>query len=111
MDAFRKIAEERINEAMKAGEFDNLPGKGKPVDLDYDSSTPADLRMAFKVLRNAGILPPEVELKKEIFALTEELRKGLDEESRGKKLRELNAKVLQLNEMMKRPFCRNDFPG
>jgi DNA-binding transcriptional ArsR family regulator len=107
MGAFRKIAEERINEAMKAGEFDNLPGRGKPIDLDYDSATPADLRMAFKVLRNAGILPPEVELKKEIFKLTEELRAGLDEESRSLKLRELNAKVLKLNEMMKMQRERN----
>ena len=72
---------------------------------------PADLRMPFKILRNAGILPPEAELRKEIFALSQELRSAPDGESRGKKLRELNAKILQLNEMMKRPFCQTDFSG
>ncbi len=47
---------------MEAG--DDLPGKGRPVDLEHDILTPADLRMPFKVLRNAGILPPEADLKR-----------------------------------------------
>lgn len=105
------IAEERIKESMEAGEFDNLPGRGKPIDLEYDISTPADLRMPLKVLRNAGILPPEAELKKEIFDLSQELRSTVDEESRKAKLRALNDKILQLNVMMKRPFCHKDLPG
>lgn len=70
---------------MEAGAFDNLSGKGRPIDLECDISTPADLRMPFKILRNVGILPPEAELRKEIFALSEELRSAPDGESRGKK--------------------------
>ncbi len=111
MDVFNKMAEERIKEAMEAGEFDNLPGRGKPVDLDCDASTPAELRMPFKILKNAGVLPPEVELKREIFTLSEEIRAATDEETRWRKLRDLDSLVLKLNVMMKGP-CRNmNFPG
>lgn len=54
------IAEQRILEAMERGEFDNLPGKGKPLDLEDDANVPEDLRMAYKLLKNAGYAPEEL---------------------------------------------------
>ena len=60
------IAERKIREAMDAGEFDNLPGKGKPVEIDNDPFTPAHLRIANRVLKNARALPEWMQLEKDI---------------------------------------------
>ena len=48
------IAEQRIEESMRRGEFDNLEGKGKKIVFEDDSMVPEDLRMAYKMLKNAG---------------------------------------------------------
>jgi hypothetical protein len=69
MFGFDKIVEKKIQEAMQNGEFDNLPGKGKPLNFEDLSGVPEDLRMGFKVLKNAGLLPEEMQLKKEIYNL------------------------------------------
>ena len=74
MLGFEKIIELKINEAMENGEFDNLPLKGQPLELEELSNVPEELRMGFKVLKNAGILPEELQLKKEIFTLEELLK-------------------------------------
>ncbi len=62
---FEAIVEERIKKAQKDGGFDNLSGQGKPLEFD-DVHVPEELRMAHKVLKNAGFLPPEIEMKKKI---------------------------------------------
>jgi len=62
---FEKLVEERIKKAQKEGSFDDLEGSHKPLKLD-DMNVPDDLRLAHKILKNAGFLPPEVELKKKI---------------------------------------------
>ena len=67
--AIQIIAENRIREAQQNGEFDNLPGMGKPLEFEDDSNIPEDLRMAYKILKNAGCLPPEIEERKEINKL------------------------------------------
>ena len=64
-----KIAEQRIREAMERGEFDNLPFHGKPIKLDALTGVPEHLRMGYKILKNAGVLPEELQLKKEIVSL------------------------------------------
>ena len=56
----QSIAERRIEESMAKGDFDDLPGRGKPLELEDDSHVPPELRMAYKVLRNAGCVPPEL---------------------------------------------------
>lgn len=66
MDFIERLAEQRILAAMERGEFDNLPGLGKPLELDDDSNVPPELRVAYRILKNAGFLPPEVELRREI---------------------------------------------
>ena len=57
MDAISIIAEQRIREACERGAFDSLPGAGKPLELEDDSHIPEDLRMAYKLLKNAGYVP------------------------------------------------------
>lgn len=69
--SLNRIAENKIREAIQAGEFDNLPGKGQPIDLDDYFSTPEDLRLVYSVLKNANCRPEEVELLREIAALDE----------------------------------------
>jgi len=58
---FDSIAEKKIAEAMERGEFDDLPGAGRPLELDDDANVPEDLRVAYRILKNAGFVPPEVE--------------------------------------------------
>ena len=54
------IAERRISEAIENGELDDLPGAGRPLELDDDALIPEDLRVANRILKNAGVAPPEV---------------------------------------------------
>ena len=104
MDPLTAIAERRIQEAIERGEFDDLPGKGKPLHLGEDDRTvPEELRMAYRMLKNAGLLPPEVELHKEILRLTDLLDAVHDEEGRRERRRELDYKLMKLNMMLRRP--------
>jgi hypothetical protein len=63
------LAESKIRAAMARGEFDNLSGKGRPLQFEDLSCVPAELRMGFKLLQNAGCLPPELEARKEVARL------------------------------------------
>jgi hypothetical protein len=110
MDPLALIAEEKIREAMARGEFDNLPGAGKPLALEDDSMVPGELRVAYKILKNAGCLPPELELRKEIVTLRSLLTAIEEEDEKRRKLKELDGKLLRLNLMRKRPLHLEDFP-
>ncbi len=72
--AWEKIAENRIAEALEQGEFENLSGRGKPLDLTAYFNTPAEDRMAFSILKNADIVPGEVELMSELEHLRDRLK-------------------------------------
>ena len=99
---FARIAEERIREAQQAGAFDNLPGKGKPLVLEDLSNVPEDLRMAYHILKNSQVLPPEVELQKEISTL-QDLLKYVEEDGERKALaKEIEWKVIRLDLLKKR---------
>jgi hypothetical protein len=95
-----RVVDEMIRDAMTRGEFDNLPGAGKPQDLDSYFAAPEDLRMAWSVLRNAGYLPEEVELMKDIAALRARLAAAPSDAERAKLKKELDEKVLSLNVVM-----------
>ncbi|HEX9204502.1 MAG TPA: DUF1992 domain-containing protein [Candidatus Deferrimicrobiaceae bacterium] len=111
MDTFALIAERRILEAMERGEFDDLPGKGKPLDLeDDDPMVPEELRMAYRMLKNAGMLPPELELRKEILRLSDLLDAVRDEGERRARRRELDYKLMKLNLMRQRPVFLEGLP-
>ena len=75
---FDLIAEQRIAEAIERGEFDDLPGTGEPLAFHDDPLIPAELRMAYRILKNAGFVPPELEAHKEIRRL-EDLLAALGE--------------------------------
>ncbi|MDY0924711.1 DUF1992 domain-containing protein [Leclercia sp. CFBP8987] len=64
-------AERHILDAQRQGEFDNLPGSGQPLMLDDDSHVPAELRAGYRMLKNAGCLPPELEQRKEAVELAQ----------------------------------------
>jgi hypothetical protein len=95
MDFIRKIADDRIRAAMDEGLFDDLPGKGKPLNLEDDSSVPEDMRLTFKILKNAGCLPIEMEVRKEIYNVRQLLNAAIDEDSRRELRRELNFLLLK----------------
>lgn len=76
------IAEQQIRDAQRRGEFDNLPGSGKPLQLDDDSHVPPHLRASYRMLKNANCLPPELELRKEIRRVEELLPTLGDEEKK-----------------------------
>ena len=99
LPGYEKIVEQRIKEAMEKGEFDDLPGKGKPLPLEDDSHVPEDLRLAYKVLKNADCLPPELLEKKEILQMEDMLAKIPDEKERYKLIKKINFKIMKLNEM------------
>lgn len=91
--------------------MDNLSGAGKPLAMDEDlSGVPDELRMAYKILKNAGFVPPEVELRKEIVSMREMLGRLVDEEQRRTMRRQLDFKLLKLNMMRKRPLDLDEFP-
>ena len=103
MFAFAWIAERRIEEAMAKGEFDNLPGQGKKIEFEDDSMIPEDLRMAYKILRNAGYVPRELVEEQEIVTATQLLAAATDEQERYKQMQKLNFLVMQANARRRRP--------
>ena len=99
MFCFEKLVERRIKEAQDQGTFENLPGQGKPLKLDDDSNVPDDLRMAYKILKNADCLPPELELKKEIRQMEDMLESIPDEKEKYRLIKKINYKITKLNMM------------
>jgi hypothetical protein len=84
------LVEQRLEEAVSRGELANLPGEGRPLELDDDALVPEDLRLAHRILKNAGFRPPEVQALREIGALEELLnREGEDAAVRAKAVRKL----------------------
>jgi hypothetical protein len=91
-----KSVEEAIQAARARGEFDNLEGRGKPQDHSAYFSQPEELRVAHHMLRNAGFVPPEVELLREIGELRERLRACTEEPERGHLVREIDRRQAQI---------------
>lgn len=99
--AYHKLIEEKIQEAIRRGDFENLPGRGQPLQLEDDSHLPDDLRLAYKILKNADCLPPELQLRKDIRQ-TEELLAGIqDTQEKYRQMKKLNFMIMKLN-MMRR---------
>ena len=96
MEFFQRIAENRILEAIDSGLFDNLRGKGQPLKFEDESYIPPDLKMAYKILKNADCLPPELELRKEIVRLQDLVAALPDEAEKVKQMRRLNFLVMKL---------------
>ena len=95
-----KAVDTIIEEAMSRGEFTDLPGAGKPLDLTAYFNTPEELRLAYSILKNAGILPHEAELLNEIAALKDELAVCDDSTQRKKLLKSIEYRQLKFNILM-----------
>jgi DnaJ homologue, subfamily C, member 28, conserved domain len=83
--------EGRIRDAIERGDFDNLPNKGKPLDLSGWLKTPAHLRMSYSILKSAGYKPSEIHTKSEMAALREMIENESDEEKKSRLLKKLSA--------------------
>jgi len=100
MDFFR-ITEEKIRKAYEDGEFENLPGSGKPLELEDMSHVPPEMRMAYKIMKNSGMME-EQQLKTEIEYL-EDLIKGAHDDLEESRLKvRLNEKQLRFNQLMQK---------
>ena len=103
MNPLDQIAEARIQEAMERGELRDLPGEGKPLSLDDDSAVPEELRVAYRVLKNAGFLPPELQLRKEVRE-AEQLLQQLPESDRSRARARLELLQLRLAASRRQPI-------
>jgi hypothetical protein len=84
------LVEQRLEEAVSRGELNNLPGEGRPLDLDDDPLIPQDLRLAYRILKNAGFVPPEVQALGEIRQLEDFIhQEGADAAARARAVRKL----------------------
>lgn len=97
MEFFQKIAENRILEAIENGLFENLKGQGQPLKLEDESHIPPELRMAYKILKNADCLPPELELRKEIVRLQDLVADMPDTAEKLTQMRRLNFLMMKMN--------------
>ena len=95
-----------ILDAQRKGELDNLPGSGEPLSLDDDSHVPAELRAGYRLLKNAGCLPPELEHRKEAVMLTD-LLKGVQESD--PRYAELSRRLALLELKLRQAGLNTDF--
>jgi hypothetical protein len=100
--SFDRIVEAIIKEAMERGEFDNLPGRGKPIDLTEYFETPEEVRLAHSVLKGAGMTPREVDLLKEIAELKQVQASLLDEKKKQEIGKQIQHKQVEFSLMMER---------
>jgi hypothetical protein len=94
--------EELIKDAIAKGEFENLTGKGRPLDLSAYFEAPEDVRMGYGMLKGAGFVPEEAQLLKDIAALREELRVCTDESRRKELSKAIQEKNLSYSLLMER---------
>ena len=98
------IAEHRIREAIDQGEMENLPGRGRPLELDNDAHIPQEMRMAYKILKNSGHLPQEVEQEKQVQTMLDLLEHCQDEQERYRQIQKLNVLITKINETRRVPI-------
>ena len=97
-----KSVDEIIREAIESGKFNDLPNKGKKLDLDDYFNTPEDLRLGYSILKSADYIPEEVQLLQEIDALREKLPSIKSDEERKKVLKEIEFRRLKYNLLIER---------
>lgn len=104
-------SERHILDAQRNGEFDSLMGSGAPLKLEDDSFVPPELRVAWRILKNAGCVPPELQQRKDAIELNDLLR-SIDPENTeyqviSKKLALLELKLHQAG--MSTDFLRGEY--
>ena len=103
MNLLEQIAEQRIQEAINRGELRDLPGEGRPLQLDDDSAIPEELRVAYRILKNAGFLPPELQWRRELQE-AEHLLQQLPESERSRARARLELLQLRLAASRRQPM-------
>ena len=98
----QRNADEKIKEAIAKGEFDNLPGKGRPLDLGAYFATPEHLRMGYSILKSAGVIPEEMELMKQIEGLKKSLGSCTCQIEKRAMQKQLSEKITNFNMRMER---------
>lgn len=100
--SIEKFVEDQIRKAVAEGEFDNLPGRGKPVDLEAYFQTPEDLRLCYSMLKNGEFVPEEVQMLKDVESLRARLAMCADEVERGRLEKSIQEKVLSFRMAVER---------
>ena len=95
---FEQRVEEVILAAMQRGELDDLPGSGKPLPVEEDMLVPEEMRMAYKILKNAGLVPPEIATRRAMEETRKAIRMSRDQAETLKLARKLNYLSMQLDE-------------
>jgi hypothetical protein len=103
------LVEERIQEALRRGDFDDLPGAGRPLDLDDDTLVPPEVRIAYRILKNSGFVPPEILARREIAELEASIAGLEDAAARQHALTKLALLRTRLGLRRSRAIARN--PG
>lgn len=98
MQLFDSIVEKKIIEAQTRGEFENLPGSGEPLVLNDDALVPEEVRVAYRVLKNSGYVPPEIGERREMHALKQFLLDAPEGDARARAMRKLHALSLKVAE-------------
>ena len=115
MNRFESLTEKKLREAIENGEFDDLPGKGEPIDLRENPFEDPDLRTVHRLLRNAGFAPAWIEERKDIdaelaaaqtklsraWALFGEGGKAKSEAEWERSVKEFRAQVLELQQRIR----------
>jgi hypothetical protein len=103
------VVEERIQEALRRGDFDDLPGAGRPLDLDDAPLVPPELRVAYRILKNTGYVPPEILERREIAELEGAIAGIADLEARKRALAKLAVLRTKLGARRGRNLALNAF--
>lgn len=103
MDSLSLIAEQKIAQAMQERDFNSPKWKNKPLPLDEDRFVPDDLKMAYKILKMSGYLPPEVEERKEVKKLEDLIASTEDEHERLKQMKKLNVLLMKMDAKRESP--------
>ena len=103
MNLLDQIAEQRIQDAISRGELRDLPGEGQPLHLEDDSAIPEELRAAYRILKNAGFLPPELQWRRELQE-AEHLLQQLPESDRSRARARLELLQLRLAASRRQPM-------
>jgi hypothetical protein len=99
ISGFDALVEKHVREAQAQGVFDNLPGAGQPLKLDDDAMVPEELRAAYRILKNSGYVPPEVEALRDLREIELMLENTRDEAERNTLIGKFNVLLARAGAM------------
>lgn len=105
ISGFDALVEKHIAEAQAQGVFDDLPGAGAPLNLDDDALVPEELRAAYRVLKNSGYVPPEVEALRDLREIEHMLERSRDDSERSTLIGKFNVLLQRAGAMRGRHFA------